>query len=213
MQQDFPPYKIMNGKEPLPAITIRSQRDNGYTVGNKDRPEFVPSSTQQIGYSDTSQLHPSMVDRIKKQDPTEYVNITQPNNRTSLKQNTFYGEQSVAPSEARKLGCEVIGNKEFSGYTENHAPYTERLYGSKDPEQFQTYYENKLVINIENYSDYHYYRYSNPNPVGKARMGNTTGEVQDLRDNGFVRGTIIHKLGKEKASCEILQEQHPYVAK
>lgn len=44
-------------------------------------------------------------------------------------------------------------------------------------------------------------------------MGNTAGGVQDLRDDGFVRGTIVHKLGKEKASTEILQGQHPYVAK
>ena len=44
-------------------------------------------------------------------------------------------------------------------------------------------------------------------------MGNTSGAVQDLRDDGFVRGTIVHKLGKAKASSEILREQHPYVAK
>ena len=44
-------------------------------------------------------------------------------------------------------------------------------------------------------------------------MGNTSGGVQDLRDDGYVRGTLVHKLGKEKASSEILQEQHPYVAK
>ena len=56
-------------------------------------------------------------------------------------------------------------------------------------------------------------RFTNPNPVGKARMGNTSGAVQDLRDDGFVRGTIVHKLGKEKASSEILRKQHPYVAK
>lgn len=147
MQQDFSPYKIMNGREPLPAISARSQRDNGYTAGNRDRPEFVPSSTQQIGYSDISQLHPLVVNRIKKQDPIEYLNIIQPNNRSSLKQNTFHGDQSLPPSEACKLGCEVIGNKELSGYAENHVPYTERLYGNKDPEQFQTYYENKSVIN------------------------------------------------------------------
>ena len=44
-------------------------------------------------------------------------------------------------------------------------------------------------------------------------MGNTSGGVQGLQDDGFVRGTIVHKLGKEKASSKILQEQHPYVAK
>lgn len=135
----------MNGKEPLPTISSRSQHDNGYTLGNRDQPEFAARSTQRIGYSETSELHPSVVERIKKQDPTEYVNITQPNNKTSLKQNTFYGVQSVPPSEAKKLGREVIGNKELSGYVENHAPYTETLYGNKDTEQFQTFYENKLV--------------------------------------------------------------------
>lgn len=44
-------------------------------------------------------------------------------------------------------------------------------------------------------------------------MGNTKGDVQDLKDNGYVRGTIVHKLDKKKPSSEILQEQHPYVAK
>lgn len=145
MQQDFSPHKHQSGREPLPAISKRSQCDNGYTLGNKEKPEFVPKPMQRIGYSKTSELHPSVVDRIKKQDPTEYVNIIQPHNKTSLKQNTFHGERSVAPSEAQRLGCEVIGKKEFSGYVENHAPYTERLYGNKDPEQFQTYYENKSV--------------------------------------------------------------------
>ena len=146
MQQDFPPHKYRSGREPLPAITARSKHDNGYTLGNKDQPEFVPRSMQQVGYTERSELHPSVVDRIKKQDPTEYVNIIQPNNKTSLKQNTFYGEQSVAPSEAKRLGCEVIGSKELSGYVENHAPYTKRLYGDKDPEQFHTYYGNRLVL-------------------------------------------------------------------
>lgn len=150
MQQDFSPHKYQTGREPLPAINARSQHDNGYTLGNKDQPEFVPRSMQRAGYSETSELHPSVVDRIKKQDPTEYVNIIQPNNKTSLKQNTFYGEQSVAPSEAKKLGREAIGNKELSGYAENHAPYTERLYGNKDPAQFQTYYGNKLVTIMVN---------------------------------------------------------------
>lgn len=146
MQQDFFPHNYRSGKEALPTINARSQHDNGFSVGNKDQPDFVPRSTQRIGYSESSELHPSVVDRIKKQDPTEYVNITQPNNKTTLKQNTFYGKQSMPPSEAQRLGREVVGNKELSGYVENHAPYTERLYGNKDPEQFQTYYENKLVI-------------------------------------------------------------------
>ena len=146
MQQDFPHHKYPSGREPLPAITARSKHDNGYTVSNKDQPEFVPRSMQQVGYTERSELHPSVVDRIKKQDPTEYVNIIQPNNKSSLKQNTFYGEQSQAPSEAKKLGREMIGSKELSGYVENHAPYTERLYGDKDPNQFQTYYGNKLAM-------------------------------------------------------------------
>ena len=146
MQQDFFPHKFQTGKEPLPAINVKSQRDNGYTAGNKDLPEFAPRSMQQVGYTETSELHPSIVDRIKKKDPTEYVNIIQPNNKTTLKQNTFYGEQRPAPSISQRLARDVTGNKELSGYAENHAPYTERLYGDKDPEQFQTYYGNKLVI-------------------------------------------------------------------
>lgn len=44
-------------------------------------------------------------------------------------------------------------------------------------------------------------------------MGKAARAVQDLRDDGYVRGTIVHKLGKEKASSEVLQHQHPYVAK
>ena len=135
----------MNGKEPLPAISSRSQQENGYTAGNRDQPEFAPRSMQRVGYSLRSELHPCVAERIKKQDPTEYVNITQPDNRTTLHQNTFMGEQCAPPSESRKLGREVVGNKELSGYVDNHAPYTERLYGDKDPEQFQTYYGNKLV--------------------------------------------------------------------
>lgn len=146
MQQDFSPHKYRTGREPLPAINAKSRHDNGYTAGNKDQPEFVPRSTQRIGYTKSSELHPSVVDRIRKQDPTEYVNIVQPNNRSSLKQNTFCGEQSKAPSVAQRLGRDMIGSKELSGYAENHAPYTEKLYGDKDPEQFQTYYGNKLVM-------------------------------------------------------------------
>jgi len=146
MQQDFTSHKYMNGKEPLPAISDRSQQDNGYTAGNRNQPEFAPRSMQRIGYTTRSELHPSAVEHVKKQDPTEYVNITQPDNKTTLKQNTFLGEQHAPLSEAKKLGREMVGNKELSGYVDNHAPYTERLYGDRDPEQFHTYYGDKLVI-------------------------------------------------------------------
>lgn len=82
-------------------------------------------STIQFGYTDASQLHPTLQQKIKRDDPAEHSNVTHPYQYTTMKSQDYMGVQRPSLSEARCLGRENVGVKELTGYTENTIPYVE----------------------------------------------------------------------------------------
>ena len=67
------------GGEPFQAVTAKADRSNGYVKGSKASADDVqPKAAEMVGYTQASQVHGSVLARVKKADPAEYSILTHP---------------------------------------------------------------------------------------------------------------------------------------
>jgi len=194
MNTDFQPSAFPNGAEPLPKLANRSVRDTGFTSGTKARPVFV-NRVMGDAYDKASDIPGPALDRIRKQDPAEYINTQRPNNHSSIATNIFQGQQQPSVNESDRLARTAVGSKELTGYCENNDRF---IQTSDNPARFITHYMTKFI---------------DRNPKGADREGQTWGGVMRQQADGFTKSTNVHKYGNEANSTATLRNLHPYVAK
>lgn len=192
MKTHFRPSEFAKGSEPLPRLANRSERDTGFTSSTKARPAFlhrVPSDA----YDKAGDMPPGKLDRMRKADPTEYMNMVNPNNYSSVSANTYRGAQNPAGQD--RLARSKSGQKEPSGFSANNDNYRDL---PDHPDRFVTHYQT---------------RYLDRTPKGLDREGHTWGGVQPQRQDGFTRSTRVHGNGAELDSTTTLRTLEPYVAR
>ena len=69
----------LQGGEALPFIANRSEHDTGHTRGTKARPVFV-NRVMGDAYDKAGDMPGAVLDHTRKNDPAEYLNMTNPNN-------------------------------------------------------------------------------------------------------------------------------------
>ncbi|XP_072045830.1 stabilizer of axonemal microtubules 4-like [Amphiura filiformis] len=194
MKTAFQPSLYMKGDEKLPVITNRSERETGFTH-EKAKPLYV-NRVMTDAYTKRDQVPEAMETRTRKADPAEYLNMTNPDNHSSIAMKSFQGVQRPAPSEHEKLGRYYVGNKELSGYSNNTRE--PQLEHPPEPFRWITHYDTK-----------HY----DMNPKGKARAGRTFGAVMAQLPDGFTKSTAVHAFGPALDTTAQLRNLHPYVAR
>ena len=137
---------------------------------------FLSLLSLQVGYTQVAQLHPTVLQRVRREDPAEYSIITHPHQYSryasdcsytqpltstsstpgrypfkqsthSLTQRNFQGHQRSLPSEAQRLAREDVGRKELTGFSEN----TARSQGPSSPRDAptpHTHYQQRSVSTL-----------------------------------------------------------------
>lgn len=194
MKTAYLPSQFMDGGEKLPVITNRSVRDTGFTH-EKAKPLYV-NRVMGDAYTKLGQVPSAVGERIQKVDPAEYLNMTHPDNHSTITKKSFQGQQRPTPAESEKLGRYFVGNKELSGYSDNNDKPQVQL--PVEPYRWVTHYDT---------------RFYDMNPKGKARAGRTFGNIHDQLPDGFTKSTAVHAFGPELDTTEQLRKLHPYVAR
>lgn len=194
METHYRPCAFSKGDEPLPKIANRSDRDTGFTTGTKARPVFV-NRVMGDAYDKANNMPGAKLDRTKKGDPAEYLNMVHPNNYSSIAKDTFKGQQRPDPSEANRLGRSAVGLKEPSGYVECNDRFVQT---ADNPARFITHYQTRFLDRT---------------PGGIDREGHTWGGTQPQKPDGFTKSTNLHSHGAEVNSTGTLRGLEPYVAR
>lgn len=191
----FIPKTWSRGDEPLPGgVAHGSDRGTGFTR-EEVKPKYV-SVKAPDAYDKLSDMPESKVDRTRKTDPAEYINMQKPHNRTSLTGEQFRGSQRPLPTEADRLNCTKVGFKENTGFTENNAPFVQT---DDNKMRFLTHYMTRFGID--------------PTPVGVDRAGHMSGGVQTPRPDGFTKSNTLQSYGSELPSTHIMRRVEPYVGR
>ena len=70
---------FLKGEETLPKLANYSDRETGFTSGTKAQPAFL-NRVMSDAYDKASDIPAARLDHVKKTDPAEYLNMTNPNN-------------------------------------------------------------------------------------------------------------------------------------
>lgn len=193
MKTDFLKSRYPQGTEPVSNIAHGSDRDSGF-VREKSKPLYV-NRVMGDAYEKAGDIPQLRLDRTQKTDPTEFLNMHNPNNYSSIAMDVYKGQQQPSLTEPDRLGRTGVGNKEPSGYSENN----DRFIGTDDNlQRFTTHYET---------------RFYDTTAVGKNREGHCRGGLQDQKPDGFTKSTAVHSYGPELKTTENLERLHPYVAR
>lgn len=189
MKRDFMPSQYAHGNEPFTMISTNAERGTGFTR-EKAKPLYVHNKMEHA-YDKAADIPGLRLERTRKADPTEYLNMKNPNNYSSIAQATFKGTQRPGQSEAERLCRTAVGKQEMSGYCENNDRY---LHKADDRSRFSTHYNNQ---------------FGDVTPQGASRAGYTQGGTQRQQKDGFTKSTLIHSLSHSANS----QPLDPYVAR
>ncbi|KAK3096952.1 hypothetical protein FSP39_005069 [Pinctada imbricata] len=191
---DFRRSEYPHGDEPLPSLAHGSERGTGFTR-EKAKPLYV-NRVMTDAYDRAADIPNLRLDRTKKVDPAEYLNMQNPNNFSSVTGKTFLGQQRPSQTESDRLGHTGVGTQELSGYSENNDRF---VAVSDDVRRFTTHYMTRFG--------------PDPTPVGKDREGHTRGDVQLQKPDGFTKSTAVHSYGPEIQTTETLRRLEPYVSR
>jgi protein phosphatase 1 regulatory subunit 32 len=192
-QTDFLRSQLPNGAEPMPKIAACSDHESGFSRSTKPYERYCRDPIDAYG---RIEVHPTVkVESIKKQDPTEYINLTNPNNKTSVTACTIRGKQRNEPTLADRLGKTHVGWKENTGFTANNDKF---VWTPDNPARFITEYQNRFIDRTA---------------TGADREGHTWGGTFPPKDDGFTRSTRVHNPGPPLNSNAVLQNVNPYVGR
>ncbi|CAK8683286.1 unnamed protein product [Clavelina lepadiformis] len=187
-------WKDAGGKEPLPDIVKRSSHETGFV--REKSGNLYTSRIPRDAYTGINNVPRLVAERIKKNDPAEYLNLLHPHNMKSVTSATFLGKQRRDFTEEELLERENMGEKELSGHCQNNDRYLETE--DLDPTRY-----------LSNYNMRHY----DMNPEGKDREGWVMGGLQNAQENGYCRDFKVHSMGRVENMTERLQRLQPYVAR
>eukprot|EP00062_Callorhinchus_milii_P003577 gi/632941041/ref/XP_007885656.1/ PREDICTED: protein phosphatase 1 regulatory subunit 32 [Callorhinchus milii] len=184
---DFLPSGTLHGDEFLPIIANRFDNNTGFT--------------REVGMSLDTAMPPglekvptNMVEKLKKEDPVEYLNRTHQDGPSSI--NTLvHSKPEKELLKTELLGRVTAGNKQPTGSTSNEKGY---IPLKKHPDRFMTNYK---------------IGYYDKTLKGLDREGCTWGGIQKAARDGFTLNTNIHKLGTDYNVTESLRRIHPHVAR
>uniref|UniRef100_H2YIK0 Uncharacterized protein n=1 Tax=Ciona savignyi TaxID=51511 RepID=H2YIK0_CIOSA len=180
----------MTGREMNTGVCKRAQRDNGYSYETA-RPRFV-NRVPDDSFTKLQQVPPPMANRIRKQDPCEFVNMTLGANHSTLATAWFKGAQP-ARSGVRDMGS--VGRKEFSGYSTNNDRYVEI---KDNRSRFTTHYDAKYG---ESLCERKYKGWADASEARKPT-------------NGFTKSNKVHSYGDGRRFNErSFENYHPLVSK
>ncbi|XP_071941327.1 stabilizer of axonemal microtubules 4-like [Antedon mediterranea] len=194
MKTSYRPSKYSHGAEKLPFISDRSDHETGFTH-EKAKPLYV-HRVMEHAYTKKKDVPDYVSRRIRKIDPAEYLNMTNPDNHSSIATRSFQGQQQPIPSQNERLGHYILGHKELSGYANNNDKPQAQI--PVEPFGWITHYDT---------------RFYDMNPKGKARAGRTFGAVMDQLPNGFTKSTAVHSYGPGLDTTGQLRNLDPYVAR
>ncbi|CAB4001151.1 Hypothetical predicted protein [Paramuricea clavata] len=197
MKTSFLPSVFCDGKERLPILPRNAERTTGFTREAMGKPAFYLPNKEKV-FTELNDIPSLVQDRIKKEHPTEYLNLTNPNNKSSITSKTFTGLQQNHPSLAQRLANSNIGSKELTGFTENNCQYVEHFETPETLSRFKTHYDSQ---------------FQDRNPTGEARLGRTAGHVMPLPLDGFTKSTKVDNFGPQFNTTKQIQNLQPYVAR
>uniref|UniRef100_UPI00398EF0D5 stabilizer of axonemal microtubules 4 n=1 Tax=Pristiophorus japonicus TaxID=55135 RepID=UPI00398EF0D5 len=189
-QSDYLPSGTLHGDEFLPAVANRSERGTAYT--HKD--EVAVKTTLPSGLQN---LPADKIEKLKKEDPVEYLNRTHHDEPSSLNTLTYTKPQH-RPSQTELLGRAHVGTPELTGFSINQKGYIYPAKNATDAGRFLTNY--KLG-------------YYDKTPKGEDREGWTRGGIQKQLADTYDLRTNIHKLSPDYNIIESLRRIHPHVAR
>lgn len=192
----YRPTAYPKGNEPLPHIAVPSDHASGFTNSLKPKPEFV-SKNPADAYISAGSIPADRLEKTRKQDPCEYLNMTNPNNKSSVNAGMYRGLQNEPANEAARIGNVKVGDKEPTGFISNGDRY---VYTADNPARFITHNQT---------------RYLDRTPVGLDREGHVWGNVQRQLPDGFTRSTETHHNanGSPINTNHQLLHLEPYVGK
>lgn len=194
MKTDFLRSEYPHGDEPLPNLASGSERGTGFTR-EKAKPLYVHRNPIDA-YDRADDIPGLRLQRTKKSDPADYLNMTNPNNHSSITKDIFKGQQRPSQNEADRLERTGVGKQELSGYSENNDRF---VAVNDDYRRFTTHYMTRFG--------------PDPTPVGKDREGHTRGEIQRQKPDGFTKSTSVHSYGQDIHTTDTLRRLEPYVAR
>ncbi|XP_039253702.1 stabilizer of axonemal microtubules 4-like [Styela clava] len=190
----FRDWHDSNGRDPLPVIADRSNKDTGF-IREKSRHLYthrIPSEA----YLSQKKAPRLVNDRIKKNDHSEYLNMKHPHNKKSVTIATYEGKQKPDLTETKLLNREDLGDQEPSGHSLNNYRYIESK--NNDTTRYLTDYNM---------------RFHNKELQGVDREGWVMGGLQHPEDDGYRRDFKVHTFGKSLDASERIRRLEPYVAK
>ncbi|BFZ10010.1 hypothetical protein BsWGS_13049 [Bradybaena similaris] len=189
------PKAWSRGDDRFPGgISHGSERGTAFTR-EEVKPKYVNTKAPEA-YDKLVDMPGIKVDRTRKQDPAEYINMQAPHNKSSMHNEQFKGQMRSAPTDAEKLNSISVGFKEDSGYVKNNTPY---LQPAEDKMRFLTHYTSRFGLD--------------PTPVGAERAGHLRGGIQKMNPNGFTKSVALNDFGTEATSTQVLQSVEPYVGR
>eukprot|EP00105_Crassostrea_gigas_P022711 XP_011442325.1 PREDICTED: protein phosphatase 1 regulatory subunit 32 isoform X1 [Crassostrea gigas] len=194
MKTDFLRSEYSKGNEPFPVLSHGSERGTGFTH-EKAKPLYV-NRVMGDAYDKAENIPSLRLERTKKVDPTEYLNMQNPNNHSSITMKMYQGQQRPTPTEADRLNTTAVGSQELSGYSENNDRFVAQ---PDDYKRFTTHYLTRFG--------------QDPTPVGRDREGHTRGAVQTQKPDGFTKSTAVHSHGPDVQSTATLRRLEPYVSR
>lgn len=194
MKTDFLRSEYPHGDEPLPNLAAGSDRGTGFTR-EKAKPLYVHRNPKDA-YDRADDIPDLRLQRTKKTDPTDYLNMVHPNNYSSITKDVFRGQQRPSQNEADRLERTGVGKQELSGYSENNDRF---VAVNDDYRRFTTHYMTRFG--------------PDPTPYGKDREGHTRGGIQQQKPDGFTKSTSVHSHGPDIQSTETLRRLEPYVSR
>lgn len=91
-------------------------------------------------YISAGSIPADRLEKTRKQDPCEYLNMTNPNNKSSVNAGMYRGLQNEPANEAARIGNVKVGDKEPTGFISNGDRY---VYTADNPARFITHNQTR----------------------------------------------------------------------
>ncbi|XP_078405227.1 stabilizer of axonemal microtubules 4 [Cetorhinus maximus] len=189
-KSDYLPSGTLHGDEFLPAIANKSHRSTGFT----HRAGLSLNTTLPSGLEN---LPTDKIEKLKKEDPVEYLNRSHLDEPRSINTLT-YTKPEHRPLKTELLGNVIVGAKEPTGFSINEKGYIYPAKTATDADRFLTNY--KL-------------RYNDKTLKGEDREGWIRGGIQKQFPYSYAASSKIHQHGPDYNITESLRRIHPHVAR
>ncbi|XP_066910668.1 stabilizer of axonemal microtubules 4-like [Clytia hemisphaerica] len=193
MKTSYQPHQHSDGRERLSGISKHANPDTGFT--RFIQPTGAHTAAKGKVYTTLGEVdNPFTVERTKKSDPAEYLNMTNPHPYPSLSKSIYNGQQTNEPALNEKLGNVSIGRKENTGHTDNNKSFWST---PNDSEQYKTVYNDTFF---------------DKNRIPETERSRINDDcTRDLQGDGFTKSEKLHPaLGSYDEGSQ-LRFLHPYV--